>query len=209
MVASQAIGDDFAPGRAVCRIEGGIQRHFREAGGSAATAFGRSAVSGGLSGTLGEFNGVRPRDGRVSSWLPEGFELIIAGTGPLEARGAAAGRTESQGRVQGVHGSPRMSSTCIAGGSADQCRLTKSINTRHFYPSKMMEFMASGTATLSTCTGHTEEEFGEFVYLLREETPQALADLVRQIAAACRRASQTWAAEPGIHLVEQDLGASG
>ncbi len=32
----------------------------------------------------------------------------------------------------------------------------------------MMEYLASGVPVISTCTGHVEEEFGAFTYLLRE-----------------------------------------
>jgi glycosyltransferase involved in cell wall biosynthesis len=35
---------------------------------------------------------------------------------------------------------------------------------------------------ISTCTGHVEEEFGSFTYLLREETPEALYKLIRYVS---------------------------
>ena len=62
-------------------------------------------------------------------------------------------------------------------------RITRTRNTRYFFPSKMMEYMASGVPVISTCTGHVEKEFGNFVYLLKEETPQGLSRLIQQVAA--------------------------
>ena len=47
----------------------------------------------------------------------------------------------------------------------------------------MMEYLASGVPVISTCTGHVEEEFGSFTYLLKDETPQALAELIQRVAA--------------------------
>jgi len=61
-------------------------------------------------------------------------------------------------------------------------RITKNVNTEYFFPSKMMEYLASGAPVISTCTGHVEQEFGAFTYLLKEETSQALAELIQQIA---------------------------
>jgi glycosyltransferase involved in cell wall biosynthesis len=46
----------------------------------------------------------------------------------------------------------------------------------------MMEYLASGVPVISTSTGHVEEEFGSFTYLLKEETPKALSDLIRYVA---------------------------
>ena len=60
-------------------------------------------------------------------------------------------------------------------------RVTKALDTRYFFPSKLMEYVASGVPVLSTCTGHVEEEYGEVVYLLREETPEALGAAITAI----------------------------
>ncbi len=184
MVASQAIGDDFIPGRPVCRIEGGIQP-----GDFLTSPAPRSQPLNGqpfrvvLSGALVPYNGVLLALDAFEL-IPEGFELIIAGTGPLEAVVRARAERNPKIVFKGFMEVPDLLDLYRHADLLINPRLTKSINTRHFYPSKMMQFLASGTATLSTCTGHTEEEFGEFVYLLREETPQALADLVRRVAAA-------------------------
>jgi glycosyltransferase involved in cell wall biosynthesis len=62
-------------------------------------------------------------------------------------------------------------------------RMTKSRNTRYFFPSKMMEYLASGIPVISTATGHVESEFGNFVYLLRDETPEGLCALIQRVAS--------------------------
>lgn len=184
MVAAQAIADDFAPGRVVFRLEGGVRPED-----FAAPVVARPPRADGqpfravVSGTLGEFNGVILAMDAFER-LPDGFELVIAGTGPLEPEVRARARRDPKIVFKGFM---TFSDVLDLYRSADlllNVRLTQSMNTRHFYPSKMMEFMASGTPVLSTCTGHTEEEFGDFVYLLRQETPDALADLIAHIAAA-------------------------
>jgi glycosyltransferase involved in cell wall biosynthesis len=60
-------------------------------------------------------------------------------------------------------------------------RLTKAIDTRYFFPSKLMELLASGTPVLSTCTGQVEAEYGDVLYLLRDETPEGLAARILEL----------------------------
>jgi glycosyltransferase involved in cell wall biosynthesis len=63
-------------------------------------------------------------------------------------------------------------------------RLTKAIRTKYFFPSKLMEFLASGTPVISTCPGHVEEEFGDFLFPLKNETPEGLAAAIRHAETA-------------------------
>jgi glycosyltransferase involved in cell wall biosynthesis len=50
-----------------------------------------------------------------------------------------------------------------------------------------MEFFASGTPVISTCTGHVEQEFGDLLFLLKDETPDGLANAIRQVEAVGRK----------------------
>jgi glycosyltransferase involved in cell wall biosynthesis len=51
------------------------------------------------------------------------------------------------------------------------------------FPSKLLEYLASGRPVISTATAHVAEEYGDKVFLLREETPQALARLIEQVCS--------------------------
>jgi glycosyltransferase involved in cell wall biosynthesis len=53
---------------------------------------------------------------------------------------------------------------------------------RYVFPSKVIDCLSTGRPLLSTATGHIESEFGEFVFLLREETPNGLAAKLQEIA---------------------------
>ena len=46
-------------------------------------------------------------------------------------------------------------------------RLTEALNTKYSFSSKLMEYLASGTPVITTCTGHVEEEFADIAYLLK------------------------------------------
>jgi glycosyltransferase involved in cell wall biosynthesis len=67
-------------------------------------------------------------------------------------------------------------------------RLTKALRTTYFFPSKLLELLASGTPVISTCTGHVESQFGEFLFPLRNESPEGLAKAIRAAEAIDREA---------------------
>jgi len=57
------------------------------------------------------------------------------------------------------------------------------MKTEYFFPGKLIEYLSSGVPTITTCTGHVEEEYAEIAFLLKEETPQALARMLEQVAS--------------------------
>jgi glycosyltransferase involved in cell wall biosynthesis len=183
-VVADAIAQDFAPGRRVCRIEGGIRpEDFAEPAGASAPPRDRAVMRVVLAGTLGPHNGVQLA---LDAWAllpPVGYELIIAGTGGLAD--LVRERMNGDPRIvyRGFLGFEEVLELYRSADILLNLRLTHALSTRYFFPSKMMECMASGTPVVSTCTGHVEEEFGDFVYLLREETPEALAELLGRLAS--------------------------
>src|SRR5439155_3898030 len=62
-------------------------------------------------------------------------------------------------------------------------RLTKAIDTRYFFPSKLIEYLGAGVPTITTRVAHAETEFAGLVYLLTDESPQGLADLISFVAS--------------------------
>ena len=57
-------------------------------------------------------------------------------------------------------------------------RLTKTMNTRYFFPSKLIEYLGSGTPTITTRVARADTEFADLAYILSDESPQGLADLI-------------------------------
>ncbi len=55
--------------------------------------------------------------------------------------------------------------------------------TKYSFPSKNMEYMVSGTPTLTTELPGMPEEYKPFVYLIKEETPQGIAKALQSIFA--------------------------
>ncbi|MEO7189965.1 MAG: glycosyltransferase [Vicinamibacterales bacterium] len=181
-VVSEAIVEDFLPGRRVCRIEGGIRPDDFGAETRPEAPTTPSLFRAVLAGTLDVHNGVELALDAFSRLPQDGYELVVAGSGAMarvvEERASIDSRIVFRGFLS-------FDEVLALYRSADvllNLRVTRAMDTRYFFPSKMMECMASGTPVLSTLTGHVEEEFGDFVYLLRDESPAALAALLTRIA---------------------------
>ena len=54
-------------------------------------------------------------------------------------------------------------------------------NDMHF-PSKLLEYMSLGKCVLSTPIAHAERDYGEYLDFLHTQTPQGLADKMREIS---------------------------
>ena len=61
------------------------------------------------------------------------------------------------------------------------CRLTHRLKTDYFFPSKLLELLATGLPVLTTRVGGVLEQFEGEVYVLEEETSVALATKLREI----------------------------
>jgi glycosyltransferase involved in cell wall biosynthesis len=109
------------------------------------------------------------------------YRLCIAGGGPLSAEIQKA--EENDSRIK-FYGFVSLAEVLALYRSADvlvNMRLTKALKTQYFFPSKMMEYLASGTPVISTCTGHVESEFGDLLFLLKDETAGGLAAMIGQL----------------------------
>ena len=183
MVVSRAIANDFLPGRRVCLIEGGVSPEFFE---DVSTDLNVERKQSRrfrivLAGSLESFNGAELAVESMSH-LPEGYELVVAGKGTIAAAVEQAAAQDDRIIYRGLLDFDELLELYRSADLLLNLRVTRAIDTRYFFPSKLMELLASGTPVLSTCTGHVEEEYGAVLYLLREETARAVAERVQTIA---------------------------
>ncbi len=188
VVVSDAIARDFLGGRPYMRLEGGIREDFLEqTHGKPPRPATRNENQEPFvivaAGCINEINGMPVLLEAFSLLVGEHFRLRIAGWGPLESRVQAAAARDSRIEFLGLLPFEAVLEMYKSASVLINLRMTKQMNTEYFFPSKMMEYLASGVPVISTCTGHVEEEFGSFTYLLKDETPQALANLLQRVAA--------------------------
>jgi glycosyltransferase involved in cell wall biosynthesis len=184
IVVSASIRDNLCAGVPTLQIEGGIpedlldwqpnsqrekespdQRHFRIL----------------LSGSLTEANGVLEVLEAVASCGLDQVQLFVAGRGPLTKNVQDAARLDPRIIYLGFLDRVKLLECYKQMDLLLNFRLTLRLKTDYFFPSKLLEFLATGLPVLTTKVGGFLQQFEGEVFLLDEETPVALAAKLRQI----------------------------
>ncbi len=180
---SDRIMEDFAPGRQFVRLEGGVTAEMLHkpdaAGRNPWNKTSRFTIVS--AGSLDEANGFKVLLEAFSQLQGDQYRLFIAGGGPLSSEVQKAAELDTRISYYGFIPFAEVLALYRSANVLINMRLTKTLDTKYFFPSKMMEYLASGTPVISTCTGHVESDFGDFVFLLRDETATSLAEMIRQV----------------------------
>jgi glycosyltransferase involved in cell wall biosynthesis len=192
LAVADQIATDFFPGRPYVLVEGGVDNTFLEQTRRVSDpASSNSLFTFAFAGWLNEANGIGillPAFRRLSS---QNFRLRIAGSGPLRSVVEEASRQDTRIQYLGLIDAPGVANMYRTSDVLLNVRLTKSIDTRYFFPSKLIEFLASGVPTITTSVGHVEDEFEGLVYVLHQETVDALAELMSFVASRSEQERST------------------
>lgn len=184
IVVADIIMADFAPGRDYLRIEGGVTTHVLSA--TKVRKSPRRSIDEPFvvvaAGSLDAANGITLMLAAMKAVPNSNIRLRIAGSGPLLNEVKTAVASDPRIEYAGYLGFSDVLSLYTQADLLLNIRITKTINTRYFFPSKLMEYLASGTPVVTTRTGSVECEFSDAAIFLDHETPEALAALL--IAAA-------------------------
>ena len=206
VAVSRRIIDDFAPNVPHIFVEGGVRPESFSAEPATLAPVGERPFTAVCAGGMEPANGIQLLL-ECSRLLPaDEFRLVIAGGGALAPLVQAAAAQDPRITYLGQLTFDKVLEVYRNADLLLNLRITKSIRTRYFFPSKLFEYMASGTPVLSTCTGPVKSDFGSILFLLDDETPQGLArelvrikslqpDLVRDVGQRARRymlAEKTW-----------------
>jgi glycosyltransferase involved in cell wall biosynthesis len=185
VVITNAIAHDFAPRVPYLLIEGGIS-HDLITQYQALTAVlhkDKDCFTVVVTGKLDEVNGIHLILEAISLVKDTRFRLHIAGAGPLENIIKEAAGKDNRIIFHGFLSYDDVLKLYAAADLLVNMRLTQRINTRYFFPSKTMEYLASGVPVITTCPGNMTDEYGDLAYLLHDETAEALADMMIFVAA--------------------------
>jgi len=181
------IAEDFAPGLPSLVIEGGVETDIVEKvdamsihSQSTMPAHNKSVF---YSGAINDINGV---DLLIQAFrlLPDPhYRLHIFGQGPMEPMVREAMDQDKRVFYGGV--------LPIREIMRRQAQATVLVNprpsyrriTRYTFPSKVLEYMVSGRPTITTVLPGIPEEYYPYLYLLRDETPEGLAQLIEDVCS--------------------------
>jgi glycosyltransferase involved in cell wall biosynthesis len=192
---------DYGGGAPGLLLEGGVAadltaaRFDARAGGQVPGRPTRLAYTGRLTETAG----IDLLLGAFALLEGAGWRLTITGWGEGAARvGAAAAadpRIEYLGRVE----RSRVLEVYARADILVNPHLTAPRSARYAFPSKLLEYLATGRPTVTTALPWIAAEYGGHCRLLREETPAALAATVSDLAAvpeparlAAAAAARSW-----------------
>jgi glycosyltransferase involved in cell wall biosynthesis len=180
LVCNRAIVDDFAPRAPHALVEGGVPC-------SIFTRLRRVPGTGPFhivfAGQLSELNGVRLLLDAMRRIEDLDVAVTVLGGGALAGAVREAASRDPRICFRGLVSHDEVLETYCQADLLLNLRKTDCETHRYVFPSKVVECLATGVPLLSTRTGHVESEFGEFVFLLEQETPAALAEEVSRIKA--------------------------
>jgi glycosyltransferase involved in cell wall biosynthesis len=110
------------------------------------------------------------------------FRLLLAGDGPLRQLVEQSSAKDHRIRYCGYLSFAGVLKLYEEASVLVCMRMTRKLRTSYLFPSKVMEYLASGVPVISTCTSHLEEEYKDYVYLLHNEDAESLASLLRRLA---------------------------
>lgn len=181
LVCNRAIVEDFAPEREALLIEGGVReslvRDFearpRHSGDTFNLVF---------AGQLSDLNGVQLLLKAVKLLDMPSLRVTILGGGEYADEVRDAAKEDPRICYRGLVAHYDVLAAYADADLLVNLRRTVYDTHRYVFPSKVVECLATGRPLLSTLTGHVVEEFGEFVFLLDQETPEGLAQRLQEIA---------------------------
>jgi glycosyltransferase involved in cell wall biosynthesis len=193
IVLTRRMARDFAPETPHIQVEGGIPSAPatpRDAPARVGAADGAGRAEPFIlmySGGLAELKGVPLLLSAFARLQGEHFRLWIAGNGPLRPEVEDAARRDPRIEYLGVVPNDRVLELYEQVTVLVNPHSTTHLSARYLFPSKLIEYLATGRPVISTCsTPEVREEYGCVTFLLQEEDPAELAGLIQRLAAMPR-----------------------
>lgn len=190
VVVSDKIMQDFAPNSEYIRVEGGISPEIVSRCSQAKVAFANSVERYNKTfkivsfGSLEEINGFNVLIEAFQIIRNKGItnvELYIAGKGSMEQVVIEAAKRDSSVKYLGYVSHDEVLNYYAKADLLVNLRLINNINSGYFFPSKLLEYLSSGTAVMTTRVGQVSSDLDGVVFFLDEESPQYVAEKLIEI----------------------------
>ena len=178
VVLSGHTARDLAGGRPWIKIDGGVGRDWDELPQLAPL---RKTVV--YAGTPAYVSGARlllEAFARVDD--PE-MKIVFAGRGGLEDEIRAAASRDPRIEVRGFTTREELRQLLASATVLVNPRLSAPSENRYNFPSKILDYLASGRPVITTLAGDLDPVYADVAIPLRDETPTALAALMQEVCA--------------------------
>lgn len=179
---------DFAPDRASLVLDGCVPGDLvppRKPGerdhGKCADATGKWHIL--YSGRLTEIQGIDLLLAAFARIPDANWILTVTGWGPAAERVRRAAERDQRIRFLGLVARERLLDAYIAADVLVNPHLTSSRTASYLFPSKLPEYLATGRPVITTAAEGLHADYRRHAFVLAEETPEALAALLQDVAA--------------------------
>jgi glycosyltransferase involved in cell wall biosynthesis len=187
IVLTERIARDFAPRVPYLVLEGAVPEGLIET----APREPNSRVPGGddlftlmYAGGLSELKGIPLLLDAFSRLPGPEYRLWITGAGPLQATVERAAANDARITFWGFPPYGEVLAMYQRASLLVNPHSSTEASARYLFPSKLIEYLASGTPVLSTrSTPEIEREYGSVLYTIARDSGEELADAVRRVAA--------------------------
>jgi glycosyltransferase involved in cell wall biosynthesis len=182
VVVNKNIAKDFAPNSRFICIDGGVRSQIVYAPNVQNNVCqSRTFFCIVAAGSLDDQNGIAEILDAFALLKEPFYKLKIAGAGPLKGRIQEAQLKDPRIEYCGYLDHEQIQELYQSADLLINMRLSNRIKTPYFFPSKLLEYMASGTPVITTFSEHIQEQYSNFVFILKDETPEGLANMIRYV----------------------------
>jgi glycosyltransferase involved in cell wall biosynthesis len=192
IVLTENIAHDFAPEVPHICVEGAIPDALasNDALPTAAASRGFETQPGTTTplilmyaGGLSELKGIPLLLAAMRQLESRDYLLWITGDGPLRSSVEAAAATDDRVTYWGFAPYPEVLRLMAEATVLINPHSTTHESARYVFPSKLIEYLATGKPVISTVSvPEVKEQYGHVMYVVQEETPEALATQIRYAA---------------------------
>lgn len=187
VVLTDAISEDFAPKVKAIKVEGGVDEARAPVTKSNRHTQSERTFTFMYAGGLSPFNGVQLLLDGFALLNGEQYRLVVAGSGPEEATVRAAVAGDARIEYLGVLNHERLYAQYELADALINPRPSGRRSNRYVFPSKLLEYLATGKPVVTTATVEIAKEYGAYVVTIEDETPEGLARTLSEVA--CREST--------------------
>lgn len=162
------------------KIDGGLADDWLAPGDGGAAPESKTAM---FAGTLAEYGGIRLLLDAFRLVRDPDMRLVVSGRGELEGEVRRAAAADSRIHHVGFVDRREMRRLLCSATVLVNPRLSRFRVNRYNFPSKLLDYMASGRPAITTLCGDLDEEYRSLCFPLEQETPRALAELLTEVCA--------------------------
>ncbi len=111
------------------------------------------------------------------------YRLWISGRGEMEKQISELSGRDERVIYWGLLSNEEISKKMLQATALINARSAKTPHIQYSFPSKLLEYMLAGRPVISTALPGIPEDYYDYLYILKDESPQALASFIQEVCS--------------------------